>query len=391
MVIEPLGILTLLALTIVLGYVGMFIFKKTRIPDVIWLLLFGILVGPVFNLIDTSAFVSVSPLLGAVALVIILFDAGLNMNFYQIIREIPRSFLLAFLGVILTAGAVALVSMAMFNFDMITGLILGAMVGGTSGPIVLSIVTPMKIIKPKIRNILNLESIITDPIIIVIVIALIQISVSQTTTPIATSLATAYSTALVIGFIAGITWLVLLDRIRGKFDYMLTLSFILLLYVGVESLGGSGAISALIFGIVLGNGKRFTKFLRFKKLFSVDYMIKRFQREITFFMKSFFFVYMGIIASFNITYFLYGVIITGAIILVRMVVIKISTYRMAITKLESNIMKVMIPRGLAAAVLAQLPLAYGVPGGEIFLNVTFIIILFTVLYTVIATRFYYKP
>jgi cell volume regulation protein A len=249
----------------------------------------------------------------------------------------------------------------------------------------------MKIIKPKIRNILNLESIITDPIIIVIVIALIQISVSQTTTPIATSLATAYSTALVIGFIAGITWLVLLDRIRGKFDYMLTLSFILLLYVGVESLGGSGAISALIFGIVLGNGKRFTKFLRFKKLFSVDYMIKRFQREITFFMKSFFFVYMGIIASFNITYFLYGVIITGAIILVRMVVIKISTYRMAITKLESNIMKVMIPRGLAAAVLAQLPLAYGVPGGEIFLNVTFIIILFTVLYTVIATRFYYKP
>ncbi|MFQ6021009.1 MAG: cation:proton antiporter [Candidatus Aenigmatarchaeota archaeon] len=389
--IEPLSILMLLAVTIVLGYIGSLIFDRTRIPDIVWLLILGLLVGPVFNLIDRTIFIAVSPLLGAVALLIILFDAGLHMNFYQIIKQIPRSILLAVLGMFLTTISISLLSMLFFNFNLIEGLILGATISGTSSAVVISIVSQLKI-KANIRNILNLESIITDPLIIVIVIVLIQIATASAPASIPSVLASAYSVAIVLGFIAGIVWIFVLDKIKKRpFDYMLTLAFVLLLYVVVESIGGSGAISTLIFGLVLGNSVVFSKMLRFKKIFRIDHMLEKFQTEITFFIRSFFFVYIGLIATINSTYLAYGIIFTIVIILLRFLVIKIGTIKMKLKKLELNIMKIMVPRGLAAAVLAQLPLAYGFQNGEIYINIAFIVILSTVLYTTIATRFFYKP
>ena len=70
--IEPLSILTFFGITIALGYIGSLIFERTSIPDIVWLLLFGLLVGPVFNLMDRTTFITASSLLGAIALLIIL-------------------------------------------------------------------------------------------------------------------------------------------------------------------------------------------------------------------------------------------------------------------------------------------------------------------------------
>jgi len=247
MPVEPFGILTLLGVTIVLGYVGSLIFKKTRVPDVIWLLLFGLLVGPIFGLVNRDIFVASSPLLGAIALLVILFDAGLHMNLYQIMKKISRSIILAFFGIVLSSIGVALISTLLFNFDITRGLILGIIVGGTSSAVVISIVDPL-LIKDGVKTTLKLESIITDPIIIVLTIALIQIALATASpTMLISSLASMYSVAIVIGFLTGVAWLVILDKIKGKgFDYMLTLAIAFLLYVLVESIGGSGSISALV-------------------------------------------------------------------------------------------------------------------------------------------------
>ena len=57
---SALSMLVLTGVTIFLGYVGNLIFEKTRIPDAVWLLVFGLLVGPIFNLIDTTMFLSIS-------------------------------------------------------------------------------------------------------------------------------------------------------------------------------------------------------------------------------------------------------------------------------------------------------------------------------------------
>ena len=59
--------------------------------------------------------------------------------------------------------------------------------------------------------------------------------------------------------------------------------------------------------------------------------------------------------------------------------------------LASLIMRSMMSRGLAAAVLAQMPLIYGIKDAEIYSNIAFIIIFLTVLFTTVFIRVFYKP
>lgn len=390
-IFSALGVLTLFGITIILGYVGSLIFSRTRIPDVIWLVILGLIVGPLLGLIDRTIFVSMSPLLAAIALMIILFDAGLNMDFYQTLRGFPRSTLLAVLGMFLSMSSVGLISIFLFKFSLIQGLLLGAIIGGTSSPIVISIVSQFKI-NPKIKTLLNLESIITDPLCVVVAIAFIQLMTFNATSGIAHSIFSAFSIGAVLGLIVGLVWLLALDKLRGKpFDYMLTLAVLFLLYSFIESIAGSGAIGALFFGLVLGNGKIFSKMLKFEKIFKIEPSMKRFHTEISFFIRSFFFVYIGLIVMIKPIFILYGLLITGVLILVRFIAVQLTVIKMEITELEKNVMAIMTPRGLAAAVLAQLPIVFGLAYAETYLNIAFVVILATVIYTTVMTRIFYKP
>ena len=138
--IDTFSILTLLGVTIIVGYIGSLIFYKTKFPDVIWLLLFGLVVGPLFSLVNTSMYVSISPLLAAAAIAIILFDAGLNMDFYQTIKNFSRSMVFSILGVVFSMLSVGLIAWGVFGFDLLTGMLIGVILGGTSFPIVDAIV-----------------------------------------------------------------------------------------------------------------------------------------------------------------------------------------------------------------------------------------------------------
>ena len=391
MVLDSFSILALFGITIVVGYVGHIFFDKTRISDVFWLMIFGIIIGPVFNLVDRTLFVSISPFLAALALLIILFDAGINMDFYKMVRSFPRSILMAVLGMVISTLAVAAVAVYLMNFTWLYGLLLGAIVGGTSSAIVITIVKRLHM-REQPKMIVTLESVFTDPLVIVVSIVLINI-IAQNGNHISPlqSILSAFSIGAVIGLFVGLIWLFMLDKLRGRpFDYMLTLALLFLLYVFVESAGGSGAIGALAFGLVLGNGTAFSTMLKTKKHFGFSKLQRTFQNEVSFFIRAFFFVYLGIIVSINTTYVIYGLAVAVALILVRLVAAEISTFRMTLTHAEKNMIRTMAPRGLAAAVLAQLPAAYNIPNAAVFSDIVFIVILATVIYTTIATRFFYK-
>ena len=386
MAIDPFSILILFSLTIVVGYVGSYIFSKTRIPDVILLLFFGMIVGPLFHLVDTAIFLTISPFLAALAILIILFDAGLNMDFYQMVHSFSRSMFLAVLEILLGIVVVAFVSMQLFGFDLLRGMLLGTILGGTSSTIVIVVVSRLKM-NEKAKTFLNLESIITDPMVVVIAIVLIgMITQSAVQSPVNSILAT-FSIGAVLGILAGVIWLIVLYRLHGRpFDYMLTLAVLFLLYTFVESTGGSGAIAALLFGLVLGNGLTFSKILKSKKREGFGHLLRTFQSEVSFFIRSFFFVYLGLIVSINPTYLIYGIGISVLLIITRIAAVQLSTIKMGLTKLEKNISMHMAPRGLATAVLAQLPISYGIAGAQIFSDIAFVVILATMIYTTIAVK-----
>lgn len=389
MAIDTFGILTLLGLTIVVGYIGSLIFYKTRIPDVIWLLLFGLFVGPLMGLVETSMYIAISPLLAAAAVLIILFDAGLNMDFYQTVKNFSRSMLFSVLGLSLSMIAIGLLSWSFFGLDIITGLFLGVVLGGTSFPVVESIVKSVKV-KDSVRSLLSIESIMTDPLVIVIAFVLLGIMIPESLgnqVSAVQSILSAFSIGAVVGLFSGIVWLYMLRTLKGKpFDYMLTLGILLLIYAFVEANGGSGAIASLIFGLVLGNGQTIANIFRIKKKLEFDEKMKGLQCEITFLMKAFFFVLLGLVAAISPQYVIYGLITSIVLIGLRFVIVFIGTRNSKLDAIDKNIMRITVPRGLAAAVLAQYPITYGIPGAEMISSIIFVVILATVIYSTVSVK-----
>ena len=100
-----------IAAIFLIGTVGEIVFRRTQVPDVVWLLLMGILLGPVGQVVSRSDLAAVAPYFGALTLVVVLFDGGSRLRLTEISRVAPRSSLLALLSFGLAVAVVAVASM----------------------------------------------------------------------------------------------------------------------------------------------------------------------------------------------------------------------------------------------------------------------------------------
>lgn len=390
-------ILLFLAAIIFLGVFGEFIFSRTKIPDVLWLVVFGIVVGPVLGFVSANALWSIVPVFSAVALIVVMFEGGLHLNIYSVIKNTPTSTTLAIVSFVLSAIAIMLVSEVLAfvgllpNWNIWNGLLLGTILGGASSLIVLPLVNSLNMSK-KTKSVLSIESSITDVLSVTITIALINfIIASGSVQSILHDIAASFAIAVVLGAVAGLIWLYALRYFSerspiNKHNYMITFGYLLLLYSTVEFIGGSGAISALMFGLVLGNSVKITKMLKLRKT-SLDRKVKEFNSQVSFFVKTFFFALIGFLIVFEPLAIIVGTILGIVALAVRPLAVKISTRNQNIKQKEKNLMSFLIPRGLAAAVLAVMPASMGVEGTELFSKIVFITIVVTI---IITTALFYR-
>ena len=85
------SLLLLISSTILLCYISGLLYTKTKIPDIIWVLAFGIILGPVLGYFEKEVFLSISPLMSTFALSIILFDAGINVDIKTLEKTMLKS------------------------------------------------------------------------------------------------------------------------------------------------------------------------------------------------------------------------------------------------------------------------------------------------------------
>ncbi len=383
---DPVSFFAFLGTIIIVGFLGNTFFERTSVPDVLWLLLLGLLAGPILHLFDVSFFVSSIPLFAALALMVILFDSGLNTELIKLLKESPRAVTLTLVVFILSI-AVTTVATTFLGWGLLKGMLLGAIVGGTSSPIVISI---LKQLRPReqVQMVLSIESILTDALCVIVAIALLrmlvagQVSFSEA----GRDLFGAFSMGGMVGIIAGIAWLYVLERIKGmQFAYMLTLAVLFFIYSGVEFIKGNGAIGALFFGLILGNGHEISRMFKLEQTLQVDELIKKFEAEITFFIRTFFFVYLGLVASLrDIWIIAFGVFLSLLLVAARFIGVQIATRRSDFSREEIFLMSIMTPRGLAAAVLASLPLSYGYSDAAVFQELVFTVIITTIVISTIG-------
>ena len=204
---------------------------------------------------------------------------------------------------------------------------------------------------------------------------------------------------IVLAITLGFIWLFIMNKIRKEqFSYVLTLAVIFLVYafttliVGENQGGeGAGAIACLMFGLVLGNGKKVLKMVKYSgKGFQMDEETKHFHSLTTFVIRTFFFVYLGMIVILQkIDYILIGIIVLLVLLIARYIAIYISTNQGGFEKDDIQTLTVMMPRGLAAAILA---IKFGpdfvnkfMPGSEgFFRDVAFVVILGTAIITTVG-------
>ncbi|MDX1813348.1 MAG: cation:proton antiporter [Candidatus Bathyarchaeia archaeon] len=382
------------AVIIILGFLGEEFFNRTSIPDSILLLLFGVLLGPIFQLFAHEELLAITPYFAALALIIILFDGGLNMDIREAVKNSPRALVLAITGWIINVLVTAVFCKVFLGWRLLNGLLLGSIVGGGSSIIVIALIRKLKV-SEKIETVLSLESILTDVLCTVGAFTMINILVSISSVEAVSSgvdlysaigsVGAAFGVGILVGLSFGVAWIVILERIKGKPNaYMLTLAMLFLTFVVATNLEGNGALSALFFGLIIGNSRHIAKRLKFRTTISIDNSVRDFHSQISFLIRSFFFVFTGLLFSLSsFTSVLFGLLLSATFLGIRFVVVKMASVKSELGD-YGTLMTVMFPRGLAAAVLASIPLTSGVPGSIVFPEIAFIVILTTIIITTVG-------
>lgn len=372
-------------------------FRRTSIPDVLVLMLVGIAIGPMLGIVTPQDFGKIGSLIATIALVVILFEGGTSLNLRALGDSLGTTGLLSLVCFVLTAAIITLVASLALGLTLLPATILGVTLGGSTSAVVIPMVSALKL-SEKSSTVLVLESALTDVLCIVGVFALLQIHTQGGVEPgrLLGAVLAALIFAAAIGVIGGIGWLLVLGKVRDFPNTISsTLAYVFIVYGLTEMLGFSGAIAALALGVTLTNFEQFG----LHRIPNIDQNIEplneldlAFYREAVFLLKTYFFVYLGVSIHFGEV--LLAVTAIAMVLLVyamRLLLTRFVFLDASYSLRDSAITSMMAPKGLAAAVLAAIPLELGVAGGEIIRDVTYMVVLVSITVTALLVMVYPVP
>src|ERR1700678_2836212 len=147
--------------------------KLTRVPDIIVLLTISITVGPVLHWVNAETFQGAGRILGSFALVLLLFEGGLELRLRRAMRYFPAGLLLVVLSFGLSLALIAVTGRLLLHLQWIDCLLLGAALGCTSGTIVIPAL--QQIDTPEaVKITLTLESALGEVIAVLLVGSLLN-------------------------------------------------------------------------------------------------------------------------------------------------------------------------------------------------------------------------
>jgi len=378
--------LLLVSLIIIIGFLSNYQFTRTGFPGILFLILLGFLVGPIFNFIKTEDIAGFAPYLADLATILILFEAGLAMNLQKTFRETPRALMITLLNLFFGTVAVIVFFMSI-EIPPLYGALFGIMISGNSAAVLIPIIRSIKL-KEEVTTAITLESTLNNVFQVVSFLALIGIVASGSfdVFVIAQDIAARFCVGGVIGFMFGLFWFKILSKIkREAYASMLTIAVLFVSYYISEYLGGNGALSALLFGLVLGNERLVFRIIDVEtESTALDEYMVRFESDLAFLVRTFFFVYIGVTVNVsNPLWILYGAILSVLLLVMRILVIYLATIRSSLRS-ERSLISVVLARGLNETVLSVIFLSYNLPYSDMFQQIAFIIIIITNLLTTIG-------
>lgn len=379
---------------LVLAYVTNRFSRRTRVPDVIVLLASGILLGPVLHWINADHFPELIRGVGTLALILILFAAGLELDLRRALRQFTAGMTLAIFSYALTLGMVAWFCIHALGMPRMPAFLVAAALACMSSSIILPTLDQLDL-GFDLKTTLVIEASFGDGLGAIGVGVLLGLATDGGVTLHRSGGAILgnvfvlfffrFILAFVVAIVAGFLWVKLLPRISDKqFWQVLTFAAVLIVYSVTHLIGGSDLFAVMVFGATLASlldPQNSMQRFGFEILSAgQSTQIHSFHSELAFLVRSFFFVLLGAMIQFEglRRQLLSSVGILAVFLVARFIAVTLSrmvwrgtSYR------EREFATLLIPRGLITAVLALEVIQAHPTGLTYFPSLTFALILFT--------------
>jgi NhaP-type Na+/H+ or K+/H+ antiporter len=406
MMISPSSLFLLFSGIVFLGYVLKTLFYRIKIIVTLPLMIIGLLLGPVFHFISSSSgslVVSIASYVSAIAIAFILFDAGLSIKLYNagLLKSAKFTFSLA----TATGLLLSVVIYLMTGWGLIYCFIAGFALSGPSSAIVPTLTKSLRI-GEGLKSAMIFESVATDILELIVPLALIEVITIPgfTIASVPAMLFEFVVMSAILGLVSAFFWAFMLKSFREyseEYSWMLTITMVIATYGTAQLLGFNGAITVFVFGIVFANlsymSKRMEKFsYDLKPIFK---HVQEYQGEITFFVSTFFFVYVGLLFTLSsgsiyldLALGVIGVGISLIILLARDIFTPLLNGIFQDKKpfgSERTLVVFDVARGLSPIIIAILVASDSSLGAPIgFLNFIFIVVILTNVVQTVGMFFY---
>ena len=263
-------------------------------------------------------------------------------------------------------------------------LIAGAIIGGSSALIVMPTLAGAKV-DARVSRLLEVEASATDAFCIVMTMVLIDLLVSGSvdlSSPFV-ALGREIGIGVAFGLVATVVLIPTLPALRDKpHGYTVFLASMLILYALTQVANGNGALAVVTSALLVGNASTIVPKLipgAHPEAFVTTEIARVMQDQMTFLIKSFFFVLIGLMFPTSPRLIALGALGAVVLLLFRIPAVKLSTMNLGFTQKQTWLSIIAIPRGLAAGVLSTLPVQYGIAGAENFSPAVFALIVTSIL------------
>jgi cell volume regulation protein A len=239
------------------GVAASMVAARLRLPALILFLGIGMLIGS-----DALGWIYFGDyrqarLIGTIALVLILFEGGLAVGWSEVRPVLRPALLLATVGTIATAFIAGVSASWLFDFSLLEGLLLGAILAATDGAAVFALMRGIRL-PVRLSRILEGEAGFNDPVAVLLVLVLIELILNPhyDVGDVLVFLVREVGVGAVVGGLVG--WLAAAAAVRladlpSGVVLVASLATAALAYGAAGALGGSGFLAVYLTGLKLGS------------------------------------------------------------------------------------------------------------------------------------------
>jgi NhaP-type Na+/H+ or K+/H+ antiporter len=349
------SLIALVATIISLGVGAQVLADRFRVPSVLFLIITGILVGPVgLGIVSLSTFGGALSAIVGLSVAIIMFEAAFHLKIEKFNEARSTTFRLVTVGAVIALVGTALAARFFLGADWDLSFLIGALLVAT-GPTVITPILQIVPVRSRVGSALELEGVTNDVTAAILAVAVFEFVTApeEGVSAILVSFAERLGTGVLFGaIVAGVIWY-LLNHVDLSPDNapqnarLIVLAGALVAYGSADALFSEAGIAAAVTaGFVLGNAD-----------LPYEESIEAFKGDVSLVVLSFVFITLGALIQFD-TFTALGLggiaVVLAVALVIRPLIVFVSTMGGRISFREKLWMTAVSPRGIIPASVATL-------------------------------------